>query len=365
MTQRNRSMNQEAPAAMAIPRLCRALARCALALVLALPAAQALAAKDTIFGIELIPAHFPNSSSQDFVDTLSLTAQAGGHSSLIWHWSDTQTRDQIPAIVAGMRQFGLKSLVQVGAIFLNAPGPPEGYVKSFGDTWTRVRFLNDVTMIANTQPDYVVLATEINLLYRFNPAEFAHYRTLYAQAYATIKAISPGTKVGVSFLYSLWFANYFLDNIDVPAMLGTMDFIAFTTYPEWLLREGHFARIQDIPPDFHGAVRIAYPNARVVFSEVGWASKVRGTPEEQALFVRELPRLLSTARPELVTWAVLHDMEFFNRSLLDAASTQFLESIGVDIDALFGHFNAMGLRDGFGNPKPSWSDALQLQFTVP
>ncbi len=79
--------------------------------------------------------------------------------------------------------------------------------------------------------------------------------------------------------------------------------------------------------------------------------------------------LVALARPfgseYRVGFANFYAITRYNRSLLDAASTQFLESIGVDIDALFGHFNAMGLRDGFGNPKPSWSDALQLQFTVP
>jgi hypothetical protein len=61
----------------------------------------------------------------------------------------------------------------------------------------------------------------------------------------------------------------------------------------------------------------------------------------------------------------MHDMEFYNRSLLNEESTRFLESLGVDIDALFGHFNAMGLRDGYGNPKPAWFDALGMEFPPP
>ena len=343
------------------PAFARALAFLALSL---LPAA-ALAAKDTPLGMELIPAHLPNSSNQDFIDALELTAQVGGHSSFIWHWNDRLAFGEIPAIVSGMRQHGLKSFVQVGAIFLNAPGPPDGYARSFGDRRTRNQFLNDVAAIAGTKPDYLVLATEINILRRFNAPEFEHFRTLYSQAYSTVKLYSPGTKVGVSFLYSLWYYDYHIGKVDVPALLAPLDFVAFTTYPEWLLREGHFPSIAAIPPEFHGAARTAYPNARIVFSEVGWASKIRGTQEEQAEFVRNMPRIFSTARPELVTWAVLHDMEFYTRGLLSPEAEQFLLSIGVDIDALFGHFNAMGLIDGYGNKKPGWSDALELDFTPP
>lgn len=358
------AMNEQTAATATRPLL-GALARWALFAGLALAAPWAGAAKDTPLGVEWIPAHFPDSSSQDAVEAMQLTAQVGGHSSFIWHWADRHAFEQIPSIVSMMRDQGLKSMVQIGAIFLNAPEPPAGYVKSFGDPAVRELYLNDVKAIARLRPDYMILATEINLLYRFNPAEFEKFRYLYYLAASSVKAISPETKVGVSFLYSVWFANYFLDDIDVPAMLQPKDFMAFTTYPEWLVREGHFPSVADIPAEFHGAVRIAYPDARIGFSEVGWASKAHGTPQEQADFVREMPRLFSTSRPEFLTWAVLHDMEFFDRSLLNEETTRFLESLGVDIDALFGHFNAMGLRDGFGNPKPAWSEAVALEFPLP
>lgn len=334
-------------------------------LVFALPFTSVLAAKDTPFGAELIAANFPTSTTEDAIQALTLTAEVGGHSSFVWHWSDRVAFPAIPSIVSGMRAFGLKSLIQVGAIFLNAPGPPDGLERSFGNPATRAQFLSDVTAIAKTKPDYLVLATEINILRRFNAPEFEHYRTLYSEAYSIVKLYSPGTHVGVSFLYSLWFYDYYFGKVDVPALLAPMDFIAFTTYPEWLIREGHYPAIADIAPEFHGASRAVYPSARIIFSEVGWASKVRGNPEEQAEFVRNMPRIFSIARPELVTWAVLHDMEFFTRALLSPESEQFLVSLGVDIDALFGHFNAMGLIDGFGNKKPGWHDAMKLNFTPP
>ncbi len=100
-------------------------------------------------------------------------------------------------MVSAMRDFGLKSFIQVGAIFINAPGPPDGYVRSFGNTQVRILYLNDVAAIARTKPDYMVFATEINLLHRFNPAEFEKFRSLYSLAASTVKSISPQTKVGL------------------------------------------------------------------------------------------------------------------------------------------------------------------------
>lgn len=338
----------------------RALVAC-----LALFAAGSQAAKDTPFGVEIIPRHFPASTHNDAVEAIGLTSLIGSHGSKIGVWGDPEAFSKMAPMVIGMQQFGMKSLLQLGTTFLGRPAPPPGFVASFGDPNTRARLLADVLILAQAKPEYLVLTTEVNLMHRFDPVEFEHYRSLHTEAYHLVKATSPNTKVGASFLYSLWFADFHSDNVDVPAKLQPVDFVAFTTYPEWLIREGHFSTIAGIPPEWYGAARIAYPNASILFSEVGWASKVRGTPEIQQEFLRNLPRLMSLARPELVTWAVLHDVEYYTRDLLTPEATAFLESIGVDIDALFGHFNGMGLLDGFGNPKPGFYDAAQLEFVFP
>ena len=333
--------------------------------VLSMATQASLAAKDTPLGIELVPANFPNSSVDDVTRALAITAIVGSHASKIWNWGDVGSLVKLDTLTVLMKQQGLKTMLQMGTHFLGNPSPPTGFVPSFADPATQARFLRDVGVLAASKPDYLVLTTEANLMHRFNNPEFEIYRSLYAQAYALVKTLSPQTQVGVSYLYSLWFANYHIDKIDVPALLKPADFIAFTTYPEWLVREGHFATIADIPPDWYGASRKAYPNERLIFSEVGWASKVRGTPEIQVEYLSNLPRLMSTTHPELLTWSLLHDVEFYTRSLLDAQSTAFLISIGVDIDALFGHFNGMGLLDGFGTPKPGLYTAAQLVFPKP
>jgi hypothetical protein len=336
-----------------------------LAACLAVLAPASQAAKDTPFGVEIIPRNFPASTHQDALEAIGLASLIGSHGSKIGVWGDPEAFSKMAPMVNGMRLFGMKSLLQLGTTFLGKPAPPPGYAQSFNDPNTRARLLADVLILAQAEPEYLVLTTEVNLMHRFHRQEFEYYRSLHTEAYNLIKATSPNTKVGASFLYSLWFADFHIDNVDVPAKLQPVDFIAFTTYPEWLLREGHFASIADIPREWYGAARNAYPNASIIFSEVGWASKVRGTPEIQQEYIRNLPRLMSTVRPELVTWAVLHDVEYYTRSLLTPEATAFLESIGVDIDGLFGHFNGMGLLNGFGVPKPGFYDAAQLNFLAP
>ena len=327
--------------------------------------AQPPVAKDTPFGVELVPPNFPNSSIQDTVAALATTAAIGSHSSFIWHWGDRTALSAILDLVPLMKSHGLKSLVQMGTVFLGQPAPPQGYPQSFGDPQVRALYLADVAALASTQPSYLVLTTEVNLLHRFNPPEFEHFRTLYQEAYALAKSISPETRIGVSFLESLWFANYYLDDIDVPALIAPSDFIAFTAYPEWLVHEGHYASIADIPAEWHASTRLAYPDASIIYSEVGWSSKGRGTPELQAEFMRNLPRLMSIVKPDLITWSLMADVEFFTRDLLTAEATAFLEGLGVDIDMLFAHFNGMGLMRGDGEPKPALAEAASLDFKAP
>jgi hypothetical protein len=346
----------------ALSRTC-ALARRALLVVLLLPVAGvSQAAKDTIFGAEMIAANFPNTTAEDVGKALQLTATIGGHSSHIWFLADQARLADMPLITSVMRQAGLKVMLQIGSVLIDTPAPPPGMVQSFGDPKVRSLYLESAIKLALTKPDYLILCTEANLLYRFNRPEFENFRTLYTQMYSAVKFVSPKTKVGASFLYTVWFLNRFFDNVDVPEMLKPYDILSFTGYPEDIIHAGVYDSIADMSPDWYGAARYAYPNAAIGFSEIGWSSKVRGTPELQAEFVRNLPRILSTVKPEFVTWAVLDDVEFYNRGLLTPDQITFLEGLGVDIDTLFGQFNGMGLLDGVGNPKPAFYEAEKLVF---
>jgi len=323
-------------------------------------------AKDTIFGSEISPANYPNSTLEEWFGALASISTIGGHASFIWHWGSPDAFDGWSGLVGGARYFGLTILFQMGTTFVNDPSAPPGFANSFGDPDTRARFLEDVQRVALMKPEYLVLTTEVNFLYRFNRPEFENFRTLYTEAYAVIKATSPNTKVGVSHHYAQWVVQRYIDGVDVPAMISPSDFLAFTTYPEDLVEFGAYTSPSDIPAEWFGLARVTYPDARIIFSEVGWSSKAPySSPQVQAEFMRELPRLMSIAGPELVTWALFTDVDVFQRSMLTEEMIAFLVSLGVDIDGLFIRFNGLGLLTGTGAPKPAFAEAAGMVFPAP
>jgi hypothetical protein len=321
-----------------------------------------VAAKDPRFGAELVPRNYPSSTYADAVYSMALTANIGGYTSKIWHWGESDALGPVETVVGLARQFGLTSIVQIAPTFLGNPAPPAGYPRTFGDGTVQARYLKDVETLASFHPDYLVLACEVNLMYRFNRSEFDNFRALYQQAYTRAKLVSPSTKVGASFHHLLWYAQRYVDGVDVPAILAPHDFVAFTTYPDTLIDGGFFTSIDAIPPAWYGTTRAAYPTASILFTETGWSSAGTNGLAAQAAFVRNLPRLMSSAKPEAVVWALLQDVNFFQMNLLSPSDLQFLQSLGVDPETLFRKFNGMGLLDSQGVGRPAWDDASRLEF---
>lgn len=318
--------------------------------------------KDTPLGVELVGANYPDSTTEETVLAVALAAQMGSHVMFTWNWGNRSFIDGSHAVIEVAQLQELLVFLQIGTTFLGNPDPPGTLPPSFADEGVRGLYLQDVRTLAELKPDYLVMTTEANIMYRFNNEEFHNFKTLYAEAYQLVKSISPETKVGASFLYGLWFVQRFIDGEDVPSQLEPRDFIAFTSYPAWLLSDGHYERIADIPASWYGLGRTAYPDAEIVFSEVGWASTGKGSELLQAQYMANLPRLMSEAKPSHVTWALLHDVDFFGRGLLTQEDLDFLLGLGVDIDLLFEHFNGTGIRYPDGSPKPAWFQALDLVF---
>src|SRR3972149_4124320 len=58
--------------------------------------------------------------------------------------------------------------------------------------------------LAEMRPDYLVLGPEVNFLRIFRPGEFVEFASVFRDAYALIKNISPETQVGVSIQYDVF-----------------------------------------------------------------------------------------------------------------------------------------------------------------
>src|SRR5207247_6307386 len=80
------------------------------------------------------------------------------------------------------------------------------------------------------------------------------------------------------------------------------------------------------------------PEMPVIFTEVGWSSFYENGLQTQAAFIKRMPMLLGIARPDNITWALEHDVQYF-------------EGPGSSL-------NQSGLLTSTGAPKPAWDQAM-------
>ena len=315
----------------------------------------------TSFGVNFTPAHIPNSTQADVTQALAETGAVATHISYIWEWGSDETSsfNNASQLTQTARLLNLKVFLQITPTSLGTPAVPADLTNpSFGDPDVRHRFIQDAQSLAGLQPDYLVLATEINLLYYLNRPEFDQFQTLYQQAFQAVKAISPSTKVGVSYHMDMFFG---FSQEDILTLMTPRDFVAFTSYPAWLVYQGFYKTVADIPASWYDRIRL-FISGPVIFSEFAWTTGGLGNLDDQQAFVTRLPELMHDVRPELITWAMLHDVEHFYTSLLNTAQIQILLGFGVDPTELFDELNNMGLLSWDGPPKPAWFAALGLSF---
>jgi len=316
----------------------------------------------TRFGSLFNPAHMPDgiTTTADFVLALQQTAQLGGPASFMhdWHSGDAGLT-YLGFMVPAARQLGMKVFLQVAPTSMGQPKPPDGVPASFANAQARARYLADVERLAAFKPDYLNLCAEVDLTFTVAPGEAAAFASLYKEAYAAVKRVSPNTQVGVSYIMDMFLT---FQEFSIPDTLGPQDYIGFTTYPSWLVYDGFVPTVDAIPSFYYDRVRTQFPTQPIVFTEVGWPSAGGGTVQDQSAFVSALPRLMQTARPALIIWAVLTDVHKFQLSLLTDEQKKFFASINVDPALLFARFNSMGLMDWAGVEKPAYQAARRLAF---
>ncbi len=326
--------------------------------------AAAQAKQGTPLGSLFTPAHVPNTTGQDTLNAMLETAVIGGHISYMWEWSSGTTGfDRLRDLMPYYRALGFKVFIQINPTGLGEPAPPDSLPKSFADPLTRFRYLADVRKAAELKPEYINLAAEINLVYYLDRTQFDSFKTLYAQAYDLVKSVSPQTKVGVSYHMDLFFSDE--GEFALTETLGTQDYIGFTTYPAWTVYQGHFASIADIPTIYYSRIRSVVPTKPVIFAEVGWPTGGRGSLDDQNAFVQQMPRLLGSVNPELITWTMLHDVNHFRVEALNDVQIEILRGFQVDPAQLFAELNSMGILSWDGPPKPAYLTAKTLVFSAP
>jgi hypothetical protein len=173
-----------------------------------------------------------------------------------------------------------------------------------------------------------------------------------------VKQISPATKVGVSHHLDLMFMFAQFGLID---LMGPQDYIGFTTYPAHLVYEGLFPSIAQFPAAYYTRAR-QLTQKPIVFTEVGWPSGGRGSPQDEADFISRLPELMADAHPDLIMWCREHDNPHLSLADLTPQDLAILSMFNVNPQQLLDELNTTGLRFWDGSPKPAWSSALGLPF---
>jgi hypothetical protein len=322
------------------------------------------------------PANFPNSNLDDMHAATARAAELVNHVNFQWFWKTPPNEanpqggevvecDDVSLWVQEARRLNLTVTLQFQSFYAQVKGsygaaldssnglsellptvrvasPVAPFeTASFADPELVAAYLNQIRCLADLKPEYLVLGPEVNFVNIFNHAEWLNFIPVYAKAYELAKTISPITQVGLSFQYDGLRRDLLLHNDDWAVVAtGPRDFVALTTY--YGFSEDRHAEFPDpalIPDDYYKPIReILGPDVPVIFSEVGWSSFFENGLATQAAFIRRLPHLLGVARPDNITWALQHDVQYF-------------EGPGSSL-------NQSGLLTRDGNPKPSWEQAM-------
>lgn len=176
----------------------------------------------------------------------------------------------------------------------------DGRVWSFNDLYIKDRFIRDVSAIAEKyQPEYFILGVEVDYLARKNPDEFRYFVDFYRYAYDSIKAISPTTKVTVTFQFEETKGMHggdipFLAEPYVEAFGNLLDILGLAVYPCQIVNHP-----DELPIDYFTSV--IPPNVPVAIFETGWPANSYDE-EAQAEYLGWLLSVANTITVDPLIW---------------------------------------------------------------
>ncbi|MCH7718693.1 MAG: hypothetical protein IIB21_04420 [Chloroflexi bacterium] len=212
----------------------------------------------------------------------------------------------------------------------------------FADEEVRRAFVQYAQFVAlNYQPKYLALGVEINSYEAQNPEDFEQFVTLYHEAYAAVKELSPETLVFPTFqleeLHGLLPANdprpsqWHL----IRQFQPNLDLLAVSTYPGLA-----FSNPDEIPANYY--TRLAsYTIGPIGIAGMGYSSEPgrdglnEGTEPEQAIFLSRVLDEAEEMEMALTIWFIGQDPAFTGETPLD-----LLQYVGL-------------LRQD-GTEKPAW-----------
>jgi hypothetical protein len=297
----------------------------------------AVATKHTILGVCYSPAHMPFPSEKDLEEFFDQTAQIGSSVTFICDWHAMPPPERIRRIRDLARSRRLKLSLYLDPIALeggrNKPAIPGSVAgSSLRDPAVRRAYKTQVLELAALGPDYLGLATEVNLFAQ-DSAEYAALVDLVRETYREVKKEYPLLPVTVSFQWDVMskVQNYELLN----QFAGIIDVYSFTSYPDEFGDPN-----PSVPENYFLSIRKVLPDSRMGISELGWSSAQPGSQRKQADFIQRIPALMKGLRAEYVTLAELHDVPIFKGDQ--------------------SRLNSVGIRTVDDLPKPSWKAVVTL-----
>ena len=286
----------------------RTILRWALGWLLALTAA-ALAQPAAETGVGLTPAHFPHHTADDVARMYQLATRLGSVAVLNFRWDDPNFGRVAEQMLQLAEQDHLQPVVQLdilqpgGHALAPPPGVGQSFDAAFVDAYGRA-----VRQLAEQQPAYLAIATDINRLLAESPDRLAAFAQAYKRVYRMAKQVSPNTKVFVTFNWDI-FHNAAASHHVPPGALRQfvdlfrpqLDVLAFSSTPIEAAADP-----AALPADYFAGIA-AFRGREPLLLQVGWPS-ASGGEAAQAAFVARLPALLAGLSPQMLLWPILHDI---------------------------------------------------------
>jgi hypothetical protein len=274
----------------------------------------ALPISQRTFYIGLVPTP-KNSPSTTFEDITAAYEETGRIAEVVMIWVRKQGIGELEVlkknrIIEGVRVYGLKPVITLNfATIKQAEGgltyvvdAPEDVPAELTDATFRARWVKEAKELALMyKPEYFSLGNEINDYFYLHPEKLDAYLTLFDEAKAAIKEVSPTTKVFVVFSYNRIIENNQWDILK--KFDSRADLIGLTTYP-WK----QYRKPEDIPMHYYSQLT-RYVSKPIAFTEIGWASAPPSSEKQQSKFLLRFLELTKSLDIEMVNWLFLHEMK--------------------------------------------------------
>lgn len=323
-----------------------------LALTLAFLVLYTAPAKSAELGAMLTPKNFPRHTPDDVHEMFKLGTRIGNHVVLNFDWKDENHSNVARIMMTLSDQYGLTPIMALNPLKANGIkaviDPPESVRRSadgnlsFANPAVHRPYIKAVLELAKLRPPYLALATDVNLLAMSDIKEYVTFAAIYKRVYQEVKKVSPKTKVFVTFQWDILHTmgarepNKIGDHVKLVELFRpNLDAVGFSSTPATFLNNP-----AEIPADYYQRIKAFVTRSdTVLFTKLGWPSAGKGSEGSQVNFIQRLPGLMASINPKVMSWALLHDLDFLPREI---------------------PFASIGLLDAKGREKPSFREFSSL-----